>query len=92
MPLPLTSKLCIFTVQKSKSNSLPTARYNELLFAELMARQSKGLIPKDTLLLVIDDPVKGIGSGGATLNALLVISENLASQAGYTVMDMLCYM
>ena len=52
---------------------------------ELIARQSKGLIPKDTLLLVIDDPVKGIGSGGATLNALLVITENLASQAGYTV-------
>ena len=36
-------------------------------------------------MLVIDDPVEGIGSGGATLNALLVITEHLASQAGYTV-------
>ncbi|KAF6026786.1 FUK [Bugula neritina] len=64
----------------------PTAGCDALQ-RELKARQSKGLIDKDTLTLVIDDPVKGIGSGGATLNALLVIAENLAAQAGYTVVN-----
>lgn len=51
----------------------------------MTARQSKGHIDKDTVLLVINDPVDGIGSGGATLNALLVITEHLAAEAGYTV-------
>lgn len=63
----------------------PNADTYACLFTELKARQSRGLISADTLLLVIEDPVKGIGSGGATLNALLVITEHLASQAGYTV-------
>lgn len=53
--------------------------------SELDARQSKCYIDKDTVLLVISDPIEGIGSGGATLNALLVITEHLAAQAGYTV-------
>ncbi|XP_067928995.1 L-fucose kinase-like [Watersipora subatra] len=64
----------------------PTASC-DALNRELKARQSRGLIPEETILLVIDDPVQGIGSGGATLNALLVITEHLASLAGYTVVN-----
>ena len=37
------------------------------------------------LLLAIDDPKPGIGSGSATLNALLVVTEHLSARAGYTV-------
>jgi len=52
---------------------------------ELRVRQSLHLIPEETTLLVTEDPVPGIGSGGATLNALLVVTEYLAAKAGYTV-------
>ena len=54
-------------------------------FSELKARQSQGLISDDTLLLTVADPASRVGSGGATLNALLVATEHLSSKAGYTV-------
>ena len=52
---------------------------------ELELRQSKGLISKDTLVLALEDPRGGVGSGGATLNALLVVSEHLSAKAGFQV-------
>ncbi|KAF7701866.1 hypothetical protein HF521_001149 [Silurus meridionalis] len=38
-----------------------------------------------TLLLTVPDPQEHVGSGGATLNALLVAAEHLSARAGYTV-------
>ena len=44
---------------------------------ELLARQKKGLIDQCTLVLAIEDRAQGVGSGGATLNALYVTAEHL---------------
>ena len=52
---------------------------------ELELRQSKGLIGKDTLVLALEDPRGDVGSGGATLNALLVVTEHLSAKAGFQV-------
>lgn len=54
-------------------------------FLELEFYQSKGKISSSTVLLAIDDPKPGIGSGSAILNALLVVTEHLSARAGYTV-------
>lgn len=56
-----------------------------LFLIELKIYQAKGKIPADVLLLAIDDPKPGIGSGSATLNALLLVTEHLSARAGYTV-------
>ncbi len=56
-----------------------------LFSLELKLRQKKGLIPKSTLLLSVEDPRCKVGSGGATLNALLVVAEHLSALSGYTV-------
>ena len=47
---------------------------------ELHIRQGKGLISSNTVLLAVDDPRHNIGSGSATLNALLCVTEYLAAQ------------
>ena len=52
---------------------------------ELELHQSKGLISKDTLVLALEDPRGDVGSGGATLNALLVVTEHLSAKAGFQV-------
>ena len=39
----------------------------------------------ETLLLTASDPEERLGSGGATLNALLVAAEHLSARAGHTV-------
>ncbi|NXS93723.1 FUK kinase, partial [Jacana jacana] len=39
------------------------------------------------LLLAVEDPWARLGSGGATLNALLVAAEHLSARAGYTVVS-----
>ncbi|KAM9301554.1 L-fucose kinase [Gastrophryne carolinensis] len=54
---------------------------------ELEIRQRRGLLPPDTLLLTVEDPQAHVGSGGATLNALLVAAEHLSARAGYTVVS-----
>lgn len=53
--------------------------------AEFRRRQSAGFIPAETHVLTVDDPQTKVGSGGATLNALLVVTEYLSAQAGHTV-------
>uniref|UniRef100_A0A8C7FJU6 L-fucose kinase n=1 Tax=Oncorhynchus kisutch TaxID=8019 RepID=A0A8C7FJU6_ONCKI len=54
----------------------------------LEVRQQRGGLLQGTLLLTVSDPQEpGLGSGGATLNALLVAAEHLSARAGYTVSD-----
>ncbi|XP_008580538.1 PREDICTED: L-fucose kinase [Galeopterus variegatus] len=52
---------------------------------ELEVRQKREQIPTGTLLLAVEDPETRVGSGGATLNALLVAAEHLSARAGFTV-------
>ncbi|XP_070118171.1 L-fucose kinase isoform X6 [Equus przewalskii] len=52
---------------------------------ELELRQKREQIPPRTLLLAVEDPETRVGSGGATLNALLVAAEHLSARAGFTV-------
>ncbi|XP_023564926.1 L-fucose kinase isoform X4 [Octodon degus] len=52
---------------------------------ELKVRQKREQIPAGTLLLAVEDPEVRVGSGGATLNALLVAAEHLSARAGFTV-------
>ncbi|XP_012586129.1 PREDICTED: L-fucose kinase [Condylura cristata] len=52
---------------------------------ELELRQKREQIPAGTLLLAVEDPEMRVGSGGATLNALLVAAEHLSARAGFTV-------
>ncbi|XP_058384226.1 L-fucose kinase isoform X1 [Diceros bicornis minor] len=52
---------------------------------ELELRQKREQIPARTLLLAVEDPEMRVGSGGATLNALLVAAEHLSARAGFTV-------
>ncbi|XP_071785812.1 L-fucose kinase-like [Asterias amurensis] len=54
---------------------------------ELEVRQKKGQIDRDVLILTVEDPHARVGSGGATLNALLVVSEHLSQCRGYTVVN-----
>lgn len=58
-----------------------------IIFPELELRQQKGQIQEDTILLTVEDPRGSVGSGGATLNALLVVCEHISAKRGYTVSD-----
>ncbi|XP_066493158.1 L-fucose kinase isoform X2 [Tiliqua scincoides] len=65
-----------------------TCQYKDSIFAfhrELEVRRDWGVLGRHTMLLTVDDPKGHVGSGGATLNALLVAAEHLSAQAGYTV-------
>lgn len=55
------------------------------LMSELEIHQSKGFISKDVLILTLEDPKGGVGSGGATINALLVVTEHLRAKTGFQV-------
>ncbi|XP_066098156.1 L-fucose kinase [Saccopteryx bilineata] len=57
----------------------------EVFQRELEVRQKREQIPAGTLLLAVEDPETRVGSGGATLNALLVVAEHLSARAGFTV-------
>ncbi|XP_055365408.1 L-fucose kinase isoform X2 [Betta splendens] len=52
---------------------------------ELELRQQRGGLFQGTLVLTVQDRQEPPGSGGATLNALLVAAEHLSSRAGHTV-------
>lgn len=62
-------------------------RLIEFILFELVLRQRQnyGLIDKSTTILTVNDPQDKIGSGGATLNALLVATEYLSAKTGYSV-------
>ncbi|XP_036689750.1 L-fucose kinase isoform X3 [Balaenoptera musculus] len=57
----------------------------EVFQRELEIRQKREQIPTSTMLLAVEDPEVHVGSGGATLNALLVAAEHLSARAGFTV-------
>uniref|UniRef100_A0A8C5R8R7 L-fucose kinase n=1 Tax=Leptobrachium leishanense TaxID=445787 RepID=A0A8C5R8R7_9ANUR len=54
---------------------------------KLEIRKRRGVLPPESILLTVEDPQAHVGSGGATLNALLVAAEHLSAKAGYTVCD-----
>ncbi|XP_031421161.1 L-fucose kinase [Clupea harengus] len=65
-----------------------TCQHKDSVYAfqrELDLRQQRGGLPPGTLLLTVADPQARLGSGGATLNALLVAAEHLSARAGHTV-------
>ncbi|KAG5839076.1 hypothetical protein ANANG_G00201100 [Anguilla anguilla] len=65
-----------------------TCQHKDSVYAfqrELEVRQRRGSLPKGALLLTVADPQERLGSGGATLNALLVAAEHLSARAGHTV-------
>ncbi|XP_051915941.1 L-fucose kinase isoform X2 [Hippocampus zosterae] len=65
-----------------------TCQHKDSVYAfhrELELRQRRGCLCASTLLLTVQDRQEPLGSGGATLNALLVAAEHLSSRAGHTV-------
>ncbi|KAL7857754.1 hypothetical protein AOLI_G00178560 [Acnodon oligacanthus] len=65
-----------------------TCQHKDSVYAfqrELEIRQQRGVLSPRALLLTVSDPQERLGSGGATLNALLVAAEHLSARAGYTV-------
>uniref|UniRef100_A0A9J7XMT7 L-fucose kinase n=1 Tax=Cyprinus carpio carpio TaxID=630221 RepID=A0A9J7XMT7_CYPCA len=67
-----------------------TCQHKDSVYAfqrELEVRQKRGVLPADALLLTVPDPHARLGSGGATLNALLVAAEHLSARAGYSVVN-----
>ncbi|XP_042336778.1 L-fucose kinase isoform X2 [Sceloporus undulatus] len=52
---------------------------------ELEVRRARGFLGRNPILLTVEDPKVQVGSGGATLNALLVAAEHLSARAGHTV-------
>ena len=56
-----------------------------LYLTELDLRQRRGSVSPEVLLLTVADPEERLGSGGATLNALLVAAEHLSARAGFMV-------
>jgi fucokinase len=60
-----------------------SARQAEAYEAQIKARRRSGLLPRDTRFLVFADPQDlRIGSGGATLNALLRLAQQLSGVPG----------
>ena len=55
---------------------------------EILRFQQNGVIQEDTIVLAVPDPSsERVGSGGATLNALLTVSEYLSARAGLSYID-----
>ena len=53
--------------------------------------QAKGIIDEGVILLTVEDPSSQVGSGGATLNALLVVTEHICARQGYSVRIPTCF-
>ena len=53
--------------------------------SQLDQKKMQGLLPENLVTFCIEDPQEGIGSGGATLNALLIVTEHLSAKSGFTV-------
>lgn len=62
-------------------------QWSQSLQQEFELRQAKGLVDKETILLTVEDPQSHVGSGGATINALLAITEYISACKGYTVIN-----
>lgn len=57
-----------------------------LYIVELNVLKRKGLFSELVPVLVVEDSVPGLGSGGSTLNALLIVAEHLCAKTGCTVL------
>lgn len=64
----------------------PSQEWSLTLQRELELRQAKGYIDKDAFVLAVEDPKTYVGSGGATVNALLTVTEYISAQRGYSVL------
>uniref|UniRef100_A0A671TLN6 L-fucose kinase n=1 Tax=Sparus aurata TaxID=8175 RepID=A0A671TLN6_SPAAU len=65
-----------------------TCQHKDSVFTfqrELELRQQRGGLSQGALVLTVQDRQQPLGSGGATLNALLVAAEHLSNRAGHTV-------
>ena len=60
-------------------------RLCDVVLLELEIQQRKGHIPRDALVLAVDDPSPLMGSGSATLNVLVQIAQHLCMRAGMEV-------
>ena len=59
---------------------------NLLFFSlECSIRQMKALIHPETTILCVVDPLPNIGSGGATVNAIVHVTEYISALEGHTV-------
>jgi hypothetical protein len=66
----------------------PAPTQADAYVSELARRQQRGIISAHTHLISVPDAtVAGGGSGGATLNAILVIAEHLSARAGDTFIN-----
>ena len=70
--------------------SCSDASWAQALRKELIVLQKQGIL-KSTLLLVIEDPEGTVGGGGATLNALQVITERLSIAKGFSTVNLISY-
>lgn len=65
----------------------PSLTWATSIEAELGILQKRGIIAEAVKILTVEDPASNIGSGAATLNALLVVTEFLSVQEGYSVIS-----
>lgn len=54
--------------------------------SELELLRKKGVFSKETYTVCVEDPELSVGSGGATVNALLMVVEHLSAKKGYNVL------
>ncbi|XP_058500712.1 L-fucose kinase [Solea solea] len=67
-----------------------TCQHKDSVYAfqrELQLRQQRGALSEGALVLTVRDRQEPLGSGGATLNALLVAAEHLSNRGGHTVVS-----
>ncbi len=57
------------------------------LISELNLLRKKGIFPLGIPVIVVEDPSEDIGSGGSTLNALLVVAEHISAKCNQTVLS-----
>ncbi|XP_059142125.1 L-fucose kinase-like [Physella acuta] len=61
--------------------------WTQTLQHELDIHHKKGYLGKDVIHLVVEDPKSNVGSGGATLNALVTVVEYMSARRGFTVIN-----
>ncbi|CAG5120953.1 unnamed protein product, partial [Candidula unifasciata] len=61
--------------------------WTQALQQELDIYYAKGYLGKDLIHLVVEDPKSNVGSGGATLNALLTVVEYMSARRGFTTIN-----
>ena len=85
LPQRLDRQLLQFVQTLTSSEPLSLSLSLSLFPTELQIRQKKGLICASAAILAVDDPRPNIGSGSATLNALISVTECLAAREGHKV-------